>query len=119
MSTTNLVLTELSLGQASKEITINENYWRLDALTQGILQDIGYSDSDDATTTEGYLYYVNGTGANDWAGHDGELAHYFNDSWHFYTLQTGMRFWVVADTGVASNTFQVWNGAAWQVITIT
>ncbi len=111
MSTTNLVLTELSLGQASKEITLNEDLWKIDALTQGVIQDLDLT-APPAVPADGSLYLVATGGTGAWSGYDGKLAHYFNDSWHFYTLQTGWRFWIIDEA-----VLKIWNGATWETVT--
>jgi len=114
MATTRLAITELTVGQATKEITINENMWRLDALVQGIIQDRDLT-APDGSETEGDLFLLAGAGTGDWDGKDATyLAHYYNSSWHFYSLKEGMRFWV-ADEDV----FVIYNGSTWETVTTT
>jgi len=114
MSTTaQLGITELVLSQAGKEITINEAHWRLDAFVQSRIVDLDLSQPD-GNETEGDLYYVAAPGTGLWTGHDAELAHYYNGSWHFYTLQIGMRFWITDEA-----VLKIWNGATWETVMTT
>jgi len=91
--TTRLGITLLEVAQASKEITINEALWELDALTQGLLKDNTLT-SPDGNETEGDLYYCAGVGGvgTAWENHDYELPHYYGGAWHFYELKIGMTF---------------------------
>ena len=90
-TTTRLGTTLLEIAQATKEVTINEALWRIDALCGGVLKDITLT-APDGGEVEGDLYYCAGVGTGDWTGFDYDLPHYYNGAWVAYPLQIGMTF---------------------------
>jgi len=108
-TTTDIVLTEVPNGAPQGDVTINEAFWRLDFWANGLVQDITLS-GPLASTTEGHAYIVVASASSAWAGHEDDIAHFFNSDWHFYTPNTG---WKVVEVS-ALHTYY-WNGSAWAI----
>jgi len=51
-------------------------------------------DSAGAVATKANRYIINGTGANDWSGHDKEITYYDGAAWQFITASEGWICWV-------------------------
>lgn len=94
-----------------------------------------YTDSADVAVQEihGYRYIINGTGLNDWAGHDNEIAQYNgigtpgwlfitpsdedvayseNDS-KYYQFSSGTGTWTENKWGGKAGKIAIWDGSAW------
>jgi len=104
--TPNLALPLLSEGQGSAHVTHNEALNRLDGLVLLSIED------RDLTTppggeSNGDCYLVKATGTGAWAGHDGEIAIYY-DGWLFATVEEGWRLWIRDE-----NLFVIYNGSTW------
>ncbi len=59
----------------------------------------------------GDTYLIDGTGSDDWVGHDDVIAWYDGSAWNYIDRFEGMRFWVADD-----NDYIGWTGAAYVTI---
>lgn len=113
MTTTPILgLTELAIAQAVPEVTVNENTRWLEffAAGGGIL-DRDENDPSGLTPSDGDAYLIDGTGADDWTGHDDEIALYISTAWEFKAPVEGMSLYV-ADEDVRID----YDGAAWNEV---
>lgn len=94
------------------------------------------TDSASATAIHGYRYIIDGTGLNDWAGHDNEIAQYNGigtpgwlfitpsdedvavdlDSGNTYQFSSGSGTWEQNDWGGRAGRVANWNGVSWDFI---
>jgi hypothetical protein len=111
MTTPRLLLPELSTGQATKEATHNAALQRLDALVGAAVHSRTETDPP-GSPAEGDLYIPAATATGAWAGHEDQLAQYYNASWDFYTPWDGLGVWSIADE--AGYRWSV-SGGAWVV----
>lgn len=84
-------------GQAGNDVRYNESLEILAILANKVLVNRGYRDTDDITEAEGQMYYIDGSGLNDWVGEDDKLAIYVNGQWTFHPLPEHDCFLVLAD----------------------
>ncbi len=70
-------------SQAQKEITHNEALNRIDALITGAVESLDQAAPPPAPA-EGELWIVAGGATGEWAGHDGEFAHFSGGAWRFF-----------------------------------
>lgn len=93
----------------------NEAMYTLDGLSCTEVLDKGLADAP-ANPSEGDLYIVaSGTTPGD-AWEDattGDLAHYYNKSWHFYTPKEGWLAWISDET---PKELDVYSGSSWQTL---
>ena len=93
LESVHLALPYLAAAQAQKHVTHNEALRLLDAVVQLAVLDASLT-GPPAEAEDGDRYIVAAIGTDDWAGHDGEIAHYVDGAWEFLTPRTG---WVVFD----------------------
>lgn len=94
------------------------------------------TDSTAATAVHGYRYIIDGTGLNDWVGHDNEIAQYNGvgtpgwlfitpvdldvvvdlDSGNTYQFDSGLGQWDQNDWGGQAGKVANWGGASWSFI---
>lgn len=96
MTTPKMNFPTLTLSQSGKEFTINEALHMIDSLVAGRVQDSTVSDPSTLTPADGDAYIVSTSPVNEWTGHEGELAVYFNGEWFFATPQQGLVFFDTA-----------------------
>jgi len=85
----------------------NEAMWKIDALVfSGVIDRDLTTPPESPSEGDVYIPATNSTGA--WNGHDDDIAHYYNGSWHFYTPVEGWRIWLNDE-----DTLAVWDGSAW------
>ena len=108
--TTRFEFPEITSGQAQKEVVHNEGLWMMDGLLNCAVES-RLDESPPSSYSEGELWLIPDVSAagGDWGGHEGEIAHYFNSAWYFYTPVEGQRIWVKDE-----DIFLVFDGAAWQ-----
>ena len=94
-------------NQAQKHLTVNESLSALDALVQLSVISLTETAPPEAPQ-EGDRYIVGAEASGDWAGADGMIVSYQRGAWQRYTPQVGWQAWVEA-----SDSFVVFNGAAW------
>ena len=104
-----LGITLITEGQAGGEVTHNDAIVILAALAHLSIED------RDATAppggeSNGQTWLVKATATGDWAGHDAEIALYYN-GWLFFTVFEGMRMWVKDE-----NVHLLWNGSSWATV---
>lgn len=91
-NTPNLDITLLEQSQAQKEVTVNEAFYRIDALLNS-----GVVDKDLATPPSspvtGAVYIVAANPTDDWVGKANHVA-YFDQIWRFITPNEGLILWV-------------------------
>lgn len=107
MTTTNhLSLPLVQQSQAQKEVTVNEALAKIDALLNTGAMSLSLS-TPPTSPNEGDVYIINDNAANDWAGHDKEIA-YFDHVWRFITPREGLTLWVGDE-----DTLYSFDGTAW------
>lgn len=110
-TTPNLGMTKLVENQASAEVTVNDFLAVLDALVpQPTVEDRDVTNPTALTPSDGEVWYINGTGAGDWTGHDNELAIY-SAGWIFVSIREGMTMYVKDE-----NVHLVYNGSSWVAV---
>jgi hypothetical protein len=88
-STTNrFLLPLLSVGQAQKEVFINQALSILDIVLQGAVN--GSVSAPPAEPAPGSCYRILTDAQAEWAGHDGELALWIGGAWTFLPPSDGM-----------------------------
>lgn len=87
-TTPRLSLPLLHVGQAQKEVTVNEAVLRADALLHAVVQ--GAADSPPTSPAEGDSWIVGSAATGEWAGHAGDLAHFAGGAWLFTSPREGM-----------------------------
>lgn len=95
-------------SQSQKEVTHNSALNRLDALIQPAVEDMDLT-APPASPAEGGLWIVAAGATGDWAGHDGELAHFIGGAWSYYLPVDGMSVWI-KNAGCAAR----WTGDDWE-----
>lgn len=95
-------------NQAQKEVTHNLALDRLDALVSAVVEDRDLT-TPTSSPSEGTLWIVGASATGDWAGHDGELAHYIGGAWAFYVPGVGFNVWLQDESMHAR-----WTGSAWE-----
>lgn len=90
-----LALTEHEESQALQEVVANEAYRWLEFFSAGGgIEDRDTVDPTALTPSDGDAYLIDGTGAGDWTGHDGEIALYISTAWTYKTPTEGMQLYV-------------------------
>lgn len=87
MPTPNLKLQTLTESQESKELTVNENMYLLDALLQGVA---GQQNTPPGSPNPGDAYIVTATATGAWANQENRIAYYFNGGWSFLIPSNGL-----------------------------
>ena len=90
----NLSLPYIQPSQAQKHVTHNEGMRRLDALVQLAVQS-ATDTVPPAAPVDGERYIVPTGATGVWAGQDGNLTVFEENSWMFYAPNTGWTVWVV------------------------
>jgi len=110
MATPNLGLLVLTESQEDKELTVNENFYTLDAIIQGVL---GQQNTPPGSPAAGDAYIVTATASGLWAGQENKIAYYFNGGWSFITPSTGLAIF-----NLSQQVFVFFNGTTWNSIFI-
>lgn len=105
--TPKLVLPELSVSQASKEVTHNEALRILDAVVMPTVKDLDLT-GPPGGEADGDTYIPAATATGAWAGHEDDIAYYKSSAWIFVTPAEGWQVYVQDE-----DTFYVFNGSAW------
>jgi hypothetical protein len=82
-----LKLQTLTESQESKELTVNENMYLLDALLQGVA---GQQNTPPGSPNPGDAYIVTATATGAWANQENRIAYYFNGGWSFLIPSNGL-----------------------------
>lgn len=93
-TTGNLGLPLVQSAQAQKHVTVNEALARLDGLVMPRLSSIGATLPPPAPAP-GEVHATGSGAANEWFGHDGELAIFTSGGWVFAGPLAGWRGWDV------------------------
>jgi len=91
-TTGNLALPLVQGSQAQKHVTVNEALTRLDGLAMMRLAGVGTTLPPPAPAA-GEVHALGTGAANEWFGHDGELAIFTGGGWVFAAPRTGWRAW--------------------------
>ena len=91
--TPRLSLPNMASGEASGYVTFNELARILDALVQPVVQEEA-TNTPPGTPNEGDMYIVGSSPTDDFVGHAGELAVYYNSTWEFFTVFDGMQYYI-------------------------
>jgi hypothetical protein len=105
MATPNLGLLVLTESQEDKELTVNENFYTLDAIIQGVL---GQQNTPPGSPAAGDAYIVTATASGLWAGQENKIAYYFNGGWSFITPSTGLAVFSLSQAVLV-----YFNGTTW------
>jgi hypothetical protein len=106
-TTTHLSLTLVETAQAQKEVTVNEAFFRLDAIlnTGAIDKDLA---TPPATPANGDVYIVANSPTGAWAGHAAHIA-YYDQIWKFIVPNEGVTLWVQDEDSL----YVYFGGSAW------
>lgn len=105
-TTAHLALTLVEQAQAQKEVTINQDFIRVDALLNTGAKSKAVA-TPPASPSIGDVYIVAGSPTGDWAGQTGKIA-YYDAIWRFITPNEGMTLWVNDE-----NLLYSYDGSAW------
>lgn len=110
--TPRLRLPELTVGQAGKEVTVNESHRILDALVQSVVIDKDLADAP-ADPADGDMYIVaaGSSSGDEWAGHEDDVAYFESSAWVYHTPEAGWRVYVDDEA-----TSYVYDGGAWNAV---
>ena len=106
-TSSSLSLPFIQPNQAQKHVTHNEALRIVDVVAQlGVV-------SDDQTTapgaaSDGARYIVDAGASGEWAGHDGEIALYEDNTWRFFVPRAGWRAFVINREALVA-----FDGAEW------
>ncbi|GEM_PF-1596082 len=104
--TPHLGITLVEQAQAQKEVTVNQAFYRLDAIVNGGVIS-RTEDTPPASPDAGDRYIVASSPTGDWEDKEGQIA-YFDQLWRFIEPHEGMMLWV-NDEDVS----YVYDGAGW------
>ena len=111
-TTPNLQLVELESNQQNAETTVNDSLRVLDALVLlGVLDMTLTAPPGSPTNGDRYIPAATATGA--WAGHEDDIAYYYN-GWYFISPVIG---WYLYDDN--TSTYKHWNGSSWVIQDVT
>lgn len=116
MSTTpNLDLPQMPQNSLQPSVPYNEAMQLLDAIAVLVLEDLSLNDPPATVAADaGKRWIVGATPTGDWVGHTNDIALCTGAGlWAYITPKAQWRGWVLADGGVAANTYYRFNGAAW------
>ncbi len=86
-------------SQAQKHVTHNEAIELLDALVQMVVTDLDLPTPPE-TPFEGQIVSVGEPAAEDFSGHEGQLACFYGGGWVFVSPREGYRAWVTSREGL-------------------
>lgn len=107
-----LALPYLQPSQAQKHVTHNEAIQQLDVLVQLVVEGFG-ADIPPAVPQDGAVYALGVGASGGWAGQDGNIAAWLDNTWQFITPHTGWRAW-----GRGDATLRIWDGSDWSLPTV-
>lgn len=109
MPTPILGLTEWAAAQASPWFVENlaKRVFEFFA-SGGTIEDRNLLTPAALTPAEGDAYLIDGTGAGDWTGHDGQIALLVNGGWFYLTPTEGMRLWVADEAKLIQYVASAW-----------
>jgi len=93
MTTTKLLITEMTASQSQKHVTFNEALFTLDNLVQLSVLDKDLTAAPGSPTT-GDTYIVGNLATGSWLGKDAQVASYDGDGWIFFPPNDGWFCWV-------------------------
>lgn len=95
MTTPKLLMPELTVGQAGKELTHNQALAILDQLAQAVVIDKDLATAP-GSPTNGAMYIVASGATGAWSGQSGNLAYWLDSvaAWSFITPYNGWSVWV-------------------------
>ncbi len=108
--TTRLAMPLIAEAQAQKHITHNEALLKLDVLVQMAVVDRDQTTPPPAPE-EGQAWIVAAGAADDWAGHDGEVAAWQGGAWRFFAPRAGWVAWVMDEGRLL-----IHDGTAWAAL---
>ena len=95
MATPRLSLEILTESQEDKELLVNANSYRLDAIASGGI--LARQSSPPGSPAEGDSYLVTATATGLWAGQEDSIAYFYNGGWSFVPPASGLVFFSVGD----------------------
>ncbi|MGE0338118.1 MAG: DUF2793 domain-containing protein [Gammaproteobacteria bacterium] len=107
MATEVLGITELVDSQAAKYATHNEALRQLEGRMVRVKSRTTTAQPGSPAAGDTYILPTGATGTN-WAGNDGKIAHYYGDTWKFWTPTEGTRVWVNDEDSVVAYTGSAW-----------
>lgn len=110
MTTPIYLMEEWAEAQANPHITVNTMMRILEAMSSRRLLDLSSNDPP-SPAEDGGVYFINGSGTGEWAGHSNELAIAIAGGWHFIPPQEGWLFYSVQDGYMVQ--WQAASPAAW------
>ena len=105
MATPKIGLQILTESQEDKELTVNANSYRLDAIVNGVL---AQQTTPPGSPASGDAYIVSATATGAWAGQENKIAFFYNGGWSFITPAAGLSVLVLGNTANAYYTGSAW-----------
>ena len=93
MTTTKLLIPEMTASQSQKHVTFNEALFTLDTLVQLAVLDKDLS-APPGSPTLGDSYIVGGSATGSWLGKENQVATYDGDGWIFFPPNNGWVCWI-------------------------
>ena len=87
MATPKIGLQILTESQEDKELTVNANSYRLDAIVNGVL---AQQTTPPGSPASGDAYIVSATATGAWAGQENKIAFFYNGGWTFIAPASGL-----------------------------
>lgn len=106
-SSPRLTLPFIQPAQAQKHVTHNEALRRLDIIVQLSVTAFD-AVTPPANPDDGESHAIGASATDAWAGHDGDVAFWFDSAWHFVTPSAG---WLAVEAG--STDVMVHDGSGW------
>lgn len=106
MATPILGLGILTESQEDKELVVNTNSYRLDAIVPGGV--LARQSAPPGSPSEGDSYIVMPTATGLWAGQDQSVAYYYNSGWSFVSPSQGLVLFSIGDAE-----FYYYDGGGW------
>jgi len=113
MTTTKLLIPEMTASQSQKHVTFNEALFTLDTLVQLTVLDKDLS-APPSSPTLGDSYIVGGSATGSWLGKENQVTTYDGDGWIFFPPNNGWLCWV-EDEGEAYR----YSSSTWAILSAT
>ena len=115
MTTPNLALPEIAVGQAQKEVTHNEALRLLDAVVQ--LSVLAILSVPPGSPADGERWIIGPAATDAWAGHEGRIA-LWSGGWTIIEPAAGWIAWVADEAAHRTFSAGSWGGMQLQALTV-
>lgn len=84
---------EWEQNQSQPHVTSNTAWRILEAMSSRVLASKSLT-APPSSVGDGDVFWIDGTGSDEWTGHDNEFAILIDADWHYVTPKTGWIFWI-------------------------